>query len=245
MTPATTDTDSRTSRALQDRVTGADAAAGMNTTIEAGDRTIAMRLGDALLSAIARVPNSNTASTSAPMLASRAISQQAARRAAMAAGSLALPPGPLGWITIIPELIAIWRIQSQLVADIAASYGRSNTLGREKMLYCMFRHLASQTVRDLAIVSGQRLLFKPASMMAIERIARRIGLKISQQAITRGIARWIPVAGAVGVGAWAYYDTQRVARTTIELFEKEVAMDALEAPVPDTTGPALRASKDA
>jgi hypothetical protein len=34
----------------------------------------------------------------------------------------------------------------------------------------------------------------------------------------RGIARWLPVVGAIGVGAYARYDTRQVARTAIALF---------------------------
>lgn len=34
-------------------------------------------------------------------------------------------PGPLGLLTILPDMYAIWRVQAQLVADIAAVYGKT------------------------------------------------------------------------------------------------------------------------
>lgn len=215
------------------RATGGDEVSGDwvgsdSLVTDAADRStgVASRLGDALLSMVTRVPPSAKRPAIAPARVAASLARQASRRAAMAAGSLALPPGPIGWLTLMPEMMAIWKIQTQLVSDIAASYGRAGTLGREKMMYCLFRHMASQTVRDLAVVSGQRLLFQPASMALLQRIARHVGLKLSQQTVGRGIARWVPVAGAIGIGAWAWRDTARVARTTIDLFERELREDA-------------------
>jgi hypothetical protein len=63
---------------------------------------------------------------------------------------------------------------------------------------------------------------------------------ITQHAIGTGVSRWLPVIGAVGVGAYAYYDTGQVARTAIELFEREIEIAPAEGlPVeehPDTPG---------
>ena len=41
---------------------------------------------------------------------------------------------------------------------------------------------------------------------------------MTQRVIGRGIARWIPVAGAAGVAGYAYGDTMRVAEPSTELF---------------------------
>ena len=49
-----------------------------------------------------------------------------------AAGALALPPGVVGWLTILPEMMGVWKIQRQLVADIAAIYGKHATLTPEQ-----------------------------------------------------------------------------------------------------------------
>jgi hypothetical protein len=43
-------------------------------------------------------------------------------------------------------------------------------------------------------------------------------VKLSKRALGRGAARWLPVLGAVGVGAYAWYDTRQVARTAQALF---------------------------
>ena len=105
-----------------------------------------------------------------------------------------MPPGPLGWLTIAPELLAVWKIQAQMVSDLAGVYGKAATLTREHMVYCLFRHTAVQLLRDVAV-------------------------RVAHRSAGGGIARWLPVVGAVGVGAYAFYDTSQVAATAIELFK--------------------------
>lgn len=93
------------------------------------------------------------------------------------------------------------------------------------MIYCLFRHSASQAVRDLVVRVGERALIQQTSLRALQSIARKIGIKLSQKAIGKGLSRWLPIIGAVGVGGYAYYDTARIAATAIELFEHEVLLD--------------------
>lgn len=148
----------------------------------------------------------------------QSLTKAAANKAALAAGTLALPPGPLGWLTIVPELVAIWRIQAQLVADISGAYGVSARLNREQMMYCLFRHAAAQAVRDLVVRVGGRLIAQDVPIRVIERVATAIGMRVTKRIVGSGISRWLPVIGAVGVGAYAWYDTRQVARTAIRLF---------------------------
>ena len=44
----------------------------------------------------------------------------------------------------------------------------------------------------------------------------------SRHIAKKAIARCIPIVGAVGVGAYAYYDTARVGKTAIELFSSNI-----------------------
>lgn len=182
-------------------------------------RDLPAALGQALLDLVAQPPRSAQPTEARPAQAARRLTDQAARRAALAAGSLSLPPGPLGWLTLLPEMMSVWRIQSQLVADIAAAYGRSHELDRTQMLYCLFRHTAAQGLRDLAVRVGERLIVQPLAAGALKKLAGAIGLKLSQRALGSSMARWLPLVGAAGVGAYAWYDTRQVAQAAIELFE--------------------------
>ena len=186
------------------------------------------RLSTALLKLIGTAPEPKvlpSASLSLAAQAAKKAASDAASKAAMAAGAFALPPGPLGWLTILPEMAAVWRIQSQLVADIAALYGRTAQLGQAQMIYCLFRHTAAQAVRDLAVRVGQRVLIRPASSALLQRVVGAVGAKLSQKMLQKGVSRWVPVVGAAAVSAYAYYDTQQVAKAAIELFERDLIID--------------------
>ena len=187
--------------------------------------TLADRVTRAILDLAGEVPDTAEHKSRGPEQRARAIASAAANKAALAAGTLALPPGPVGWLTIVPELIAIWRIQRQMVADIAGAYGVSGELTRSQMIYCLFRHAAAQAVRDVAVQVGARLLIQDLPLRALERIAAKIGISVSKRLVGRGIARWLPIIDALGVNAYAYYDTKQVTRTAMTLFRTE-AMNA-------------------
>lgn len=180
------------------------------------------RIAQQILDFVSEIPYSREQPGAHPHARAEAIALAARRKAFLASSSLALPPGPLGWLTVLPELVAIWKIQAQMVADIAAACGQRTRLGREQMLYCLFRHAASQAVRDLAVRAGQRWIVHAATAHTIRGIAQRIGVKLSGRALGSSLARMLPVAGALGVGAYAWYDTRQVARTAIAMFSGEV-----------------------
>jgi hypothetical protein len=186
----------------------------------------ASRVAQALLDFVSEVPPSDRDTSRAPAEAARKLATEAAAKAATAAGTLALPPGPLGWLTILPEMLTVWRIQARLVADIAAVHGRSATLTREQMIWCLFRHTASQAVRDLVVRVGERFIVKPVAFSALQSIARRIGVHLTERTLAKGASRWLPVVGALGVAAYAYYDTAQVAKAAIELFERPIELES-------------------
>lgn len=225
--------------------TNASPQAGGSRQVPAviGNHEESGRIAQAILDFVSRIPDSRVHDSDTPRLRASQLASRAAQRAALTAGSLALPPGPIGWLTVMPELVAIWKIQAQVVSDIAAAYGRHTELGREQMLYCLFRHTAAQAFRDLAVRMGDRLLFRRASRAVLERIAKQLGVKLSQRALGEGVSRWLPVIGALGVGGYAYYDTMQVAHTAMALFAHGIGHEedvAATAPPPLPDAPARR-----
>jgi len=201
------------------------------------------KVTQAILDFVSKVPASKIDGSADPDAEARRIGNAAARRAALTAGSLALPPGPLGWLTILPELTLIWKIQGQMVSDIAAAYGRHAELGREQMLWCLFRHTAAQAFRDVVVRMGDRLVFRRMSHGIAQRVAKQVGVKLTQRTVGEGISRWLPVVGALGVGAYAYYDTGHVASTAIALFSGDMEIaDDVDA-VAATAAAAVRKTK--
>lgn len=192
-------------------------------------------IAQALLPLLVKVPPSRALPSPKPALDARKMANTAAAKAALAAGTLALPLGPVGWLTILPEMVGVWKIQKQLVADIAALYGQQAQLTPEQIAYCLFQHTATQGLRDLVVRVGQRTLVRRASPMLIRAITQRIAGKLAQRVAGKAAARWLPIVGAVGMGAYAYFDTAKVAATAIDLFEGIIEVDAVE--VNDTPPP--------
>ncbi len=176
--------------------------------------------------AIAEVPEPKTHQVSDPDRQAEAIARKAAKHAALLSGSLALPPGPFGMLTVLPDLYLIWKTQRQMVADIFALYGRTAELTRTHMLYCLFRHAASQVLRDVVVRTSQRVVVSQLTGGALKTVVHKVGLSVSKRVAGNAAGRWIPVAGAAAVGAYAYWDTLQVAKTARRL----LADPALDAP---------------
>ena len=194
-----------------------------------------------ILDFLSEIPTSREHAREHPHARAEEIALAARRKAFLMSSSLALPPGPLGWLTVLPELVAIWRIQAQMVADIAAACGHHARLTREQMMYCLFKQAASQAVRDIAVRSGQRWIVHAATTQTFRDIAARVGIKVSERALSSSLSRMLPVAGAVGVGAYAWYDTRQVARVAIAMFSGEVEIIPADR---STEIPAQRVQRD-
>jgi hypothetical protein len=178
-------------------------------------------LAQAILDIVSAVPASSEPKNPLPLERARTIQTAAALKTAAVSGALALPPGPLGIAAIVPDLIAVWRIQAQMVADIAGAFGKTGTLAQEHMIYCLFRHAAAQVVRDLVVRVGERFVFRVATLPVLRATAQKLGVKVSQRVLAKSAARWIPVLGSLGVAGYAYYDTAQVGATAVELFQKD------------------------
>jgi hypothetical protein len=163
---------------------------------------------------IAEVPAARTHSVPDAVQAAEKLARDAAQKAALVSGS-----GPLGLMTILPDLYLIWKVQRQMVADIFALHGRSAELTSTHMLYCLFRHMASQVLRDVAVRTGQRVVIEQLSSGALRSAVSALGANVTQRIAGTAAARWVPLAGAAAVGAYAYWDTLQVAKTARKLLD--------------------------
>ena len=180
----------------------------------------------AIFDLVLQVPTSAESTLQNPVARAHQLSRGAARKASVLSGSMALPPGFLGWLTVLPELYGVWKLQAQMVSDIAAIYGKQSTLGREQMLYCLFKHVSAQLFRDVVVRVGERVVVREASIKVLQAIAQQVGVKVTQAVLSKSVSRFVPLIGAVGVGAYAYFDTLQVAKNAVELFERDLIIEA-------------------
>jgi len=183
------------------------------------------KIAEALRTLISRTPDSSEEESSTPFQRANQLKNAACLKAAAISGMLTLPPGPFGMLTILPELIAIWRLQQQLVADIANCFGKREVLTQEMMLYCLFKHGAAFLARDLVVRTGERVLVRRVTLRTLQQTLQKIGFKLTQKTIGRTLSRWVPLIGAAGMAAYSYYDTKCVAETAIEAFSKPIVIE--------------------
>ncbi len=179
----------------------------------------------ALSTLILRLPGSDERVTADPKSRARALATAAARKAGAISTGLSLPPGPVGMLTILPDLLAIWNLQSKLVADIASAYGKTAFLTRESMVYCLFKHGGAALLRDVVVRTGERFVVRPTTLRVMQNLLSKVGVRTTQRALGQTLARYVPLLGAAAIGAYAYYDTSKVAANAIELFSSEIVID--------------------
>jgi EcsC protein family len=189
------------------------------------ERELLDKLFRILLKVIHEIPKSTEKETSEAQIRARKLISEASFKAAAISGALALPVGPLGWLTILPDLAAIWRLQAQMVADIGSLFGKKGKLTEESMIYCLFRHAAAQVMRDLMTRMGERIVVQRASLRVAENLLESIGIKIVQRIARGGLWRLLPAIGALAVAGYAYYDTEQVGQTAIEFFSKDIELE--------------------
>jgi len=188
------------------------------------ERELLDRLFRILFRVIHEIPTSTEKETIEARARSRKLISEASLKAAAISGALALPSGPLGWLTILPDLAAIWRLQAQMVADIGTVFGKKGKLTEESMIYCLFRHAAAQVVRDLVTRMGERVVVRHASLRMAESVLESIGVRLVHRVARAGLWRLLPAIGALAVAGYAYYDTEQVGQTAIEFFSKEIEL---------------------
>jgi hypothetical protein len=60
----------------------------------------------------------------------------------------------------------------------------------------------------------------------MQNVAQQVGVQVSKAVLSKGASRFVPILGAVGVGTYAYFDTLQVAKTAVELFERDLVVEA-------------------
>lgn len=202
-------------------------AAKIDAKLERFSRRPSAKPGAAeqLLEVVGSIPPPRTRARGGARQLAQRVARRASMKTAATAGALALPPGVLGWLTIAPELYTVWKMQRQMVSDIAELYGASDRLDREQMLYCLFGHTAAGAFRDVVIRAGERFIVRRAPLSALYAIANKIVLRVAQRSATRVVTRWVPLAGSLGIAGYVYMDTGKVAETTIALFESGMVIE--------------------
>ncbi len=172
----------------------------------------------AIFRTLAEIPDSHEPEASDPDKASDKIIRRSCKKAGLLSAALSLPTGPLGLITLMPDLTGVWKIQSQMVSDIASAYGERNRLDREQMLFFLFRHSVSHLVGEAITKSGERYIVRKLSERTYCNIVEKLSLRIGSNLTLRATKIAFPLIGSAFLGMYSYRDTLQVGATTKRFF---------------------------
>lgn len=201
--PITTDSGQRQPSRAQSIFKWAGRLARAISSAESLNQTLQDQIARTIELVVTQLPHTSEHNGEDPEIRCEAIIQSAAARAAASAGGFAFPLGPLAIFLILPDLMLIWKIQAQMVADIAGVFGKRQKLTPEQMVFCLFKHAAGHTVRSVAVRTGKRVLVGVGSGHILRQLITRLSL---------------PVIGAVAGSVFAYRDTVQVGKTAVESF---------------------------
>ena len=190
-----------------------------------GQAQVKTQITGVLLDVVLSIPQSKEPASPIPDVRAAELIKKACRTTAGISGGAALVPGPLGLLTILPDMYAIWRVQSQLVADIAAVHGKLCALTQEQMLWCLFKHSAAHVAGDFVVQVGERYIVHPRSLQWMQKAVGFLGIKIAQRVLGKSLARYLPLLGAAAVARYAYMDTKKVGLAAEALFSKEIVIE--------------------
>lgn len=184
---------------------------------------VIQKITDILEEMVTDIPQTNEKYLQFPEERVNEIIMSASLKSAAYSGALAVPPGPYGFLTILPDLYGVWRIQAQMVVDIAGVYGRDCNLTKEHMIYCLFKQAVSQFLRDVIVRCGTKIIVKSITKGMMKQILRKIGIHVTGKSAGRAVSRWMPVIGIIGAGGYSFYDTRNVGKNARELFNQSIA----------------------
>lgn len=151
--------------------------------------------------------------------------QRTALKTASVSAALSIPGGIAGFVSMLPEIAAIWRLQARMVGSIAYSYGYEKLHGREQMIWCMFKQFGYGVVSKYVFQRGGVYVVKQMNTQAFKGAVQAIGVKMMQHQGGRAASRIIPVAGSLASGALSYRDTHRVGKNALRLYSSGIELE--------------------
>lgn len=151
--------------------------------------------------------------------------KRTALKTASISAALSVPGGITGFVSMVPEIAAIWRLQSQMVGSIALSHGYESNPGCEQMIWCMFRQFGFGVVSKYVFQQGGVYVVKQMNSQAFQAAIKHIGVQMIKHQGGRAASRLVPLAGSIASGALSYRDTQRVGNNALQLYSAGLRME--------------------
>lgn len=164
--------------------------------------------------------------------------EEMSRKAAMTAfevsAAVSLVPGPVGMAAILPEVMALVRIQTELVYKIAKYHHTEEEVNTAILLLIFGNALGVAAGEAVVKRVGERIVVRALDTVIARRIARRIGASVVESALRKAAARWIPFVTAPLFGYFSRAMTMKVGKEADEIFSRGITIERLPQPAEAT-----------
>jgi hypothetical protein len=151
--------------------------------------------------------------------------RKASRAAFLISTGAGIPTGPIGLATIVPEVVALVKLQINLIFKVAKFHQQEAKVNKTIILAIL--GVAMGVVLKHALINkvGTRIIVKSLSAEGTKRITREIGEKFATGLLKRGVGRWIPLMLAPVFGYFSLSMIKKVGREAESLFSHELEVD--------------------
>lgn len=184
----------------------------------------ASQVSDWIARIISEIPEPRLEGKPSEEIYVRKIIKNSALKSSSVSAALAIPGGVMGFVSVLPDIATVWRIQSQMISDIAAAHGKSSLVTREQMLWCMFRQVAVGLMKEYIVQEGTKFVVKKGSEQALKGILGKVAHGVVKTQGAKSLSKVVPVLGSVSAGALTYYDTWRVGKNAHELYSRQIIL---------------------
>lgn len=152
---------------------------------------------------------------------------EAAQRAFKISTALGLIPGPVAIVTILPEIVALTKLQMNLIRRIARYHRKQEKVTRELILL-IFGNVVGIAAGEAVIKRvGTRLIIRSVHTTVMRGLAKKIGSRIIDRAAQRAVARWLPMIVAPLFGYFSRTMTEKIGREADRIFSGEIEIEAI------------------
>lgn len=162
---------------------------------------------------------------------------EAAKKTFWVSTTMSAAWGPAGLATILPEIVAVMRIQMTLVYRIAHYHGKESILNHQVILLVFANALGLTIGPQILRRIGTTLVIRTLGLPVISRIARMIGAEIAVKITQRIAGRWVPVLLAPVFGLLSRNMTIKIGGEADRLFGAEIVAEKSVAAVPPDWDP--------
>ena len=135
-----------------------------------------------------------------------------------------LPPGFFGWLTILPEIIAVTKIQINLIYKIAKYYDKVSVVNPTFILLIFCNDVGIAT-KGIVHNLGKRMIVRTLGSKALRPLAQKVGAMIGVKITQRVIGRTIPFLLAPVFGVLSKSLTTQIGKQAEKLFSKDIEVE--------------------